>query len=81
MDNQAGKKLQRPREGRMVFGVAAGFADYFGVDVVLVRVLFVVAAIFSVGAGALAYLAGWLLIPEEGESSSIADQFVSKTRS
>jgi phage shock protein C len=80
MNNLEGKKLQRPREGRMICGVAAGFAEYFGVDVVLVRVLFVLAAVFSVGAGVLAYVAGWLLIPEEGESSSIADSFLNKTK-
>jgi phage shock protein C len=78
MNNVAGKKLQRPREGRIIAGVAAGFAEYFEVDVVFVRVLFAAATLLS-GAGILAYVVAWILIPEEGESSSIADRFMSKT--
>jgi phage shock protein C len=78
MNNLAGKKLQRPREGRIIAGVATGFAEYFEVDVVFVRVLFAAATLLS-AAGILAYLVAWILIPEEGESSSIADRFMSKT--
>jgi phage shock protein C len=62
--------LCRPAEGRMLAGVAAGIARYFGVDVILVRIIF---AVLIFGGGAVpAYLAGWLLIPEEGASQSIA---------
>jgi phage shock protein PspC (stress-responsive transcriptional regulator) len=48
----------------MVAGVCAGVADYLGLDVTLVRLLTVVAAIFSVGAVAVAYIAAWILMPE-----------------
>jgi phage shock protein PspC (stress-responsive transcriptional regulator) len=78
MNNLAGKKLQRPREGRLIAGVAAGFGEYFEVDPVVIRVLFAAAAFFG-GAGIGAYLLAWILIPEEGESSSIADRLLGKT--
>jgi phage shock protein PspC (stress-responsive transcriptional regulator) len=78
MSNLAGKKLERPTAGRLVAGVAAGLAEYFGLDPVLVRVIFV-AAVFIGGLGVLVYLAGWLLIPEHGESSSILERLISKT--
>ena len=52
----------------MLAGVAAGIARYLGVDVTLVRIVFAVLAVVG-GAGVPIYLAGWLLIPEEGPSS------------
>ena len=63
--------LRRVYEGRMLAGVAAGIADYLGVDVTIVRVAFAVFS-FLGGAGIPAYLACLLLIPEEGTDQSIA---------
>jgi len=63
--------LRRARNGRMLAGVAAGIADYLGVDVTLVRVAFAVFACFG-GSGIAAYLACVLLVPEEGADESIA---------
>ena len=58
------KILVRNRNGRMVAGVCAGVADYLGVDVTLVRVIVAVVAVITGGAGVLAYLVAWVLIPE-----------------
>ena len=63
--------LRRSSQGRMIAGVAAGLADYFSVDVTIVRVAFAVLA-FAGGAAIPAYLACVLLIPEEGSDESIA---------
>lgn len=52
----------RPRDDRMVAGVAAGIARRYDIDPVLVRVGFVVAAI--TGIGAVLYLAAWLVLPD-----------------
>ena len=57
--------LRRPYQGRMLAGVAAGLARYFGVDEMLVRIAFVVLTVVG-GAGIPLYLAGLLLIPDEG---------------
>jgi phage shock protein PspC (stress-responsive transcriptional regulator) len=67
--------LQRPAHGRMLAGVAAGIARYLGVDVTVVRIVLGVLAIAG-GAGVPLYLAGWLLIPEEGSEQSLASQFL-----
>jgi len=67
--------LRRPTEDRMLAGVAAGIADYLDVDPNLIRVVFAVLTLFG-GAAVLIYLAGWLLIPEEGSDQSIASGFV-----
>jgi phage shock protein C len=76
--------LRRPIRGRMVAGVAAAVAQYFNIDVTIVRVIFAVLTIAGftglpfLGAvplylgGIPLYLACWLLIPEEGSDSSIA---------
>jgi phage shock protein PspC (stress-responsive transcriptional regulator) len=63
--------LRRAYHGRMLAGVCAGVADYLAVDTTIVRVAFVVFT-FLGGAGIPAYLACWLLIPEEGSDQSIA---------
>jgi phage shock protein PspC (stress-responsive transcriptional regulator) len=58
------RRLPRSRDDRVLGGVAAGIARYFAVDPIVIRILFVVAAVFA-GVGVLAYVAGWLLLPEE----------------
>jgi phage shock protein PspC (stress-responsive transcriptional regulator) len=57
----------------MVAGVCAGIAEYFGADVTLVRVAVAAIAVITGGAGALAYLVAWAIMPEEGQKTSIAD--------
>jgi phage shock protein PspC (stress-responsive transcriptional regulator) len=74
-----GRRLYRPKDGRMGVGVCAGLAAYFKVDVNLVRLVFGVFTIFY-GLGALAYLIAWAILPEEGEDTSIAETFVGKYR-
>ncbi len=59
------KKLIRPLEGRKVAGVAVGLANYFEVDVTLIRVLMVLTFIPGGAPGLFIYLLCWLLIPTE----------------
>jgi phage shock protein C len=72
------KQLIRPREGRIVAGVCAGLANYLGVDVNLIRIVFAVLTILGIGTGVLAYLIAWIVIPEEGETSSIAESYLKR---
>jgi phage shock protein PspC (stress-responsive transcriptional regulator) len=67
--------LRRPFQDRMVAGVAAGIARYFGVDVTIVRIAFAVLTVIG-GAGIPLYLAGLLLIPDEGSNQSIASSII-----
>ncbi len=73
------RPLSRPASGRMLAGVAAGLADYLGVDVTVVRVVLVVLALVG-GAGVPIYLAGWLLIPDEASGRSMANDFINSLR-
>jgi|SRR5450755_805736 len=72
--------LRRPFQDRMLAGVAAGVALYFGVDVTIVRIAFVILTLIG-GAGIPLYLAGLLLIPEEGSDQSIAGSLVESLQS
>ena len=67
--------LRRSHSDGMLAGVAAGLARYFDVDVTIVRIAFVVLAVVG-GAGIPLYLAGLLLIPEEGSDQSIAGSII-----
>jgi phage shock protein PspC (stress-responsive transcriptional regulator) len=67
--------LRRTFGDRMVGGVAAGLARYLGVDPTIVRVGFVVLTLIG-GAGIPLYLAGLLLIPDEGSDQSIASSII-----
>jgi phage shock protein PspC (stress-responsive transcriptional regulator) len=59
----------------MLAGVAAGLADYLDVDPTLVRIGFVVLAVMG-GVAVPLYLAGWLLIPDEGYEESMAEELL-----
>lgn len=60
--------LRRSRSNRMIGGVVAGLANYFGIDVTLARVLYVVGSIVSAAfPGLLIYLILLILIPQEDE--------------
>lgn len=61
------KKLVRPRADRKVAGVCAAFARYFEMDVMIIRLILVLSIIFGAGAGIIAYVIAWIVIPEEPE--------------
>jgi phage shock protein C len=63
--------LRRPFQDRMLAGVAAGIGRYLGVDPTIIRIAFAVLTVVG-GAGIPLYLAGLLLIPDEGSDQSIA---------
>lgn len=72
-EQEGPRLLRRPVDTRMLGGVAAGLASYFGLDLVLVRITFAVLSVLG-GAGIALYLAAWLLIPGEGSATTIADE-------
>jgi phage shock protein PspC (stress-responsive transcriptional regulator) len=78
--NGSGKVLVRPRDNRIIAGVCAGLAEYIGMDVNLVRVIAALLTLFTAGTGVLAYAVAWIVIPEEGQKSSIAEDLFNKSR-
>ncbi|MGM0419443.1 MAG: PspC domain-containing protein [Bacillota bacterium] len=57
------KKLYRSRQERIIAGVCGGIANYFQVDPVLIRLLFIL-LFFGAGSGLLAYIVAWIIVPE-----------------
>ena len=57
--------LRRSRSDRMIAGVVAGLAKYFGIDPTLARVLYVVGSIVSAAfPGILVYVLLWAIVPQ-----------------
>lgn len=57
------RKLYRLEEGKMLCGVCAGLADYLNLDVTVIRLLAVLAALCSSGIGLIFYLAAAIIMP------------------
>jgi len=63
------KRLYRSEENKIIFGVMGGFGEYFYIDPVLLRALYVMLCIFTaVVPGILAYILMALLIPKKSET-------------
>ena len=61
-----GDRLRRSRSNKMIAGVVAGIARYFGMDVTLARFLYVILSIVSVAfPGFLVYIILWIIMPAE----------------
>jgi phage shock protein C len=69
----ARQKLMRPREGRKIAGVCAGFAEYFDLDVTLVRIVWLVCTVMGL-AGIIGYVVAWIVMPEEPKLAAPAAQ-------
>jgi phage shock protein PspC (stress-responsive transcriptional regulator) len=59
------KRLVKSQRDRKISGVASGIANYFGIDPTIVRIAFVVAAIFGQGMGVVLYLILSAVLPKE----------------
>ena len=57
--------MMRPRDNRMIAGVCSAFARRYRWDLTATRILTVLIGIFVFPLGEIAYLCGWLLIPDE----------------
>jgi phage shock protein C len=58
------KKLYRDEHHKVISGVCAGLADYFGIDVSIVRLVFVLTLILK-GGGGLLYIILWIVLPKK----------------
>ncbi len=71
--NSPDRRLTRSTDDRLLAGVAAGAAEFLGVDVTLVRLGFVLLALFG-GSGFVLYLAMWLLVPPADDAARPVDE-------
>ena len=59
------KELRRSRTNRIIAGVCGGIGEYLEISPNVIRLVWVIVTVFTVGIGVLAYLVAWLVIPEE----------------
>ncbi len=71
-------KLTRSHNG-MIAGVASGIARAAGLDPTLVRLAFVLLAIFG-GSGMLIYIVLWVILPRENDGGTVAEEGIAKAR-
>ena len=64
-------RLTRDVRNRKIAGVCAGFARYMGVDVVLIRVIWLALA-FCTGIGFIAYIVAWIVMPKEQPAVAVS---------
>ena len=69
VQTEAPRPLMLDKRNKKVAGVCAGMARYLGVDVVLMRVIWLGVALCT-GVGFLAYLAAWIVIPSDARFES-----------
>jgi phage shock protein C len=59
------RKLHRIRAQKKIAGICAGFADYFGMDLTLMRLIWVGLLIMPPYVGPIAYIVSWFVLPVE----------------
>lgn len=64
MTNGEPRRLYKDRDNAMIAGIAAGIADYFDLDPTLVRIAFVLLAVFG-GSGLIIYLVLLFVVPDK----------------
>lgn len=70
--------LYRSVKDRKIAGVAGGIGEYLGIDPPIVRLVWLLAILFG-GAGFLAYLIAWIVIPEEKVNTNEENNLQEKT--
>lgn len=63
MNMDTSKRLYRIPEGKLLAGVCTGLGNYFNIDPVIVRLLWILLACLW-GSGLVAYLIAWIIVPE-----------------
>jgi phage shock protein C len=69
------KRLYRSENNRVIGGICGGLGDYFGVDPVLVRLVFVALGLAN-GLGVLIYFIMWLIVPDISARSLTSEEVV-----
>jgi len=68
-------KLTLDTENKKIAGVCAGFARYLGVEVLLVRIVWLALA-FGAGVGFVAYVVAWILMPKDTPRAATSPDYI-----
>lgn len=70
-----GKTLYRSEINKIFGGVAGGLGEYFDIDPTIIRLLFVLLAIFG-GSGLIIYLVLWILVPSASNRNASGEEYI-----
>ena len=76
-DDYPYKKLYRSTRDKWLGGVCGGIAEHFNKDPVIIRLLWILVTIFSVGFGVLAYIIFWIILDKDPGYYSLPSEFYS----
>jgi phage shock protein PspC (stress-responsive transcriptional regulator) len=65
------KQLFRPKKNRILGGVCAGLGEHLDVDPTVIRLIWAVGSVLSIGTGILIYILAWIIIPEEDTGGAV----------
>jgi len=65
------KQLFRPKKNRILGGVCAGLGEHLDVDPKVIRLIWAVVSVLSIGTGILIYILAWIIIPEEDTGGAV----------
>jgi len=72
-EREPGKRIYRSQSDKVIGGVCGGFAEYVNIDALIIRIIWAVAC-FVGGVGFLAYIACWIIIPENPSEAKDAEK-------
>ncbi len=61
------KRVYRNRKDKIIAGVCSGLGEYFSIDPVIIRLIWIIAVLLF-GTGILAYILAWIVIPKKPEN-------------
>jgi phage shock protein PspC (stress-responsive transcriptional regulator) len=64
------KRLYRSKKDRILGGVCAGLGEHLDVDPTVIRLVWAVVTVLSIGTGIIIYILAWIIIPEEGQDTA-----------
>jgi phage shock protein C len=62
--------LYRSKKERILGGVCAGLGEHLDVDPTVIRLIWAVVSVLSIGTGIIFYILAWIIIPEEDTGST-----------
>ena len=65
------KRLYRSKKDRILGGVCAGLGEHLDVDPTVIRLIWAVVTLLSVGTGIIIYILAWIISPEEDSDGTV----------
>jgi phage shock protein PspC (stress-responsive transcriptional regulator) len=65
------QRLYRSKNNRILGGVCAGLGEHLDVDPTVIRLIWAVVSVLSIGTGIIIYILAWIIIPEDDTGGEV----------